>query len=66
MKRQVAQFLNYMVNEKNCSANTAAAYQNDLSQFLDYLKAYSRAFCTTWSTPAICMRTRQTTWTRPR
>lgn len=41
MKRQVAQFLNYMVNEKNCSANTAAAYHNDLSQFLDYLEAYS-------------------------
>ena len=27
MKRQVAQFLNYMVNEKNYSANTTAAYQ---------------------------------------
>ena len=41
MKRQVAQFLNYMVHEKNCSANTTAAYQNDLSQFLEYLEGYS-------------------------
>lgn len=41
MKRQVVQFLNYMVHEKNCSANTTAAYQNDLSQFLEYLENYS-------------------------
>jgi len=41
MKRQVAQFLNYMVNEKNCSANTTAAYQNDLSQFLEFLEGYA-------------------------
>ena len=41
MKRQVAQFLNYMVNEKECSANTTAAYQNDLSQFLEFLDRYS-------------------------
>ncbi len=41
MKRQVAQFLNYMVHEKNCSANTTAAYQNDLSQFLEFLENYS-------------------------
>jgi integrase/recombinase XerD len=41
MKRQVAQFLNYMVHEKNCSANTSAAYQNDLSQFLEFLQSYS-------------------------
>ncbi|MFN2201727.1 MAG: tyrosine recombinase [Caldilineaceae bacterium] len=41
MRRQVAQFLHYMVNEKNCSTNTTAAYQNDLSQFLDYLESYS-------------------------
>ena len=30
MQDQVTQFLNYMVNEKDCSANTTAAYQNDL------------------------------------
>ncbi len=41
MKRQVAQFLNYMVNEKNCSANTTAAYQNDLSQFMEFLEGYA-------------------------
>ena len=41
MKRQVVQFLNYMVHEKNCSANTTAAYQNDLSQFLEFLQSYS-------------------------
>lgn len=48
MRRQVAQFLNYMVHEKNCSANTTAAYQNDLSQFLEFLESYS-----TPSTPEI-------------
>ncbi len=41
MRRQVAQFLNYMVREKNCSANTTAAYQNDLSQFVGFLEEYS-------------------------
>jgi integrase/recombinase XerD len=41
MKRQIAQFLNYMVREKNCSANTTAAYQNDLSQFLQFAEQYS-------------------------
>jgi integrase/recombinase XerD len=41
MRRQVAQFLHYMVHEKNCSTNTTAAYQNDLSQFLEYLESYS-------------------------
>ncbi len=41
MKREVAQFLNYMVNEKDCSANTTAAYQNDLSQFLEFLERYA-------------------------
>jgi integrase/recombinase XerD len=41
MKRQVSQFLDYMVNEKECSANTKAAYQNDLSQFLEFIETYS-------------------------
>lgn len=40
MKREVAQFLNYMVREKNCSANTTAAYQNDLAQFLQFAEQY--------------------------
>jgi integrase/recombinase XerD len=40
MQRQVAQFLDYMVNEKECSANTTAAYQNDLSQFVQFVDQY--------------------------
>lgn len=41
MQRQVAQFLDYMSKEKECSANTAAAYQNDLSQFVQFVENYS-------------------------
>jgi integrase/recombinase XerD len=41
MQQQVAQFLDYMVNTRDCSANTAAAYQNDLTQFVHFLKGYS-------------------------
>jgi integrase/recombinase XerD len=37
MQLQVSQFLDYMVKEKDCSANTTAAYQNDLSQFVKYI-----------------------------
>lgn len=40
MQRQVAQFLDYMVKEKDCSANTTAAYQNDLSQFVQFVEQY--------------------------
>lgn len=41
MQQQVAQFLDYMSKEKECSANTAAAYQNDLSQFVQFVEQYS-------------------------
>ncbi|MCC6168968.1 MAG: tyrosine recombinase [Caldilineaceae bacterium] len=41
MQRQVAQFLDYMSKEKECSANTAAAYQNDLSQFVQFVESYA-------------------------
>ena len=41
MEQQITQFLEFMVNEKNCTENTIAAYRNDLSQFLDFLNQYS-------------------------
>lgn len=41
MQRQVTQFLSYMVRDKDCSANTSAAYQNDLSQFLQFIADYA-------------------------
>ncbi len=41
MQRQVTQFLNYMQQEKDCSANTTAAYQNDLAQFLQFVADYA-------------------------
>lgn len=37
MKEQIDQFLDYITEEKGYSANTLAAYRNDLSQFMDYL-----------------------------
>lgn len=41
MEQQVAQFLTYMVEEKESSANTTAAYQNDLSQFTQFVEQYA-------------------------
>lgn len=41
MQRQVTQFLDYMQLEKDCSANTTAAYQNDLAQFLQFVADYA-------------------------
>lgn len=41
MRDQVTQFLNYMAKEKDCSANTSAAYQNDLMQFVQFLDDYA-------------------------
>lgn len=38
MKEQVQQFLDYITVEKKYAPNTLAAYQNDLGQFLSYLK----------------------------
>jgi integrase/recombinase XerD len=37
MKEQIDQFLEYITEEKGYSANTLAAYRNDLSQFIDFL-----------------------------
>ncbi len=41
MQHQVSQFLTYMVKEKDCSANTTAAYQNDLTQFVQFINDYA-------------------------
>ncbi len=41
MREQVPRFLEYMVREKECADNTTAAYQNDLTQFLDYVEGYA-------------------------
>jgi integrase/recombinase XerD len=38
MKKQIQQFLDFIVEEKGYSSNTLAAYSNDLSQFMDYLE----------------------------
>ena len=37
MEEQVQAFLDYLIVEKKSSANTIAAYRNDLTQFLSYL-----------------------------
>ncbi|MGD8624005.1 MAG: tyrosine recombinase [Anaerolineae bacterium] len=37
MNERVQQFLKYIVEEKNYSSNTLAAYRNDLSQFIEFL-----------------------------
>lgn len=41
MYRHVTQFLEYMVEEKECSLNTTAAYQNDLTQFVQFITNYT-------------------------
>jgi integrase/recombinase XerD len=41
MYRHVTQFLEYMVKEKDCSDNTTAAYQNDLTQFVQFVTDYA-------------------------
>ncbi|MGC9334785.1 MAG: site-specific tyrosine recombinase/integron integrase, partial [Anaerolineae bacterium] len=38
MKKQIQQFLDFIVEEKGYSSNTLAAYSNDLSQFMEYLE----------------------------
>ena len=51
MYRQVTLFLDHMVKEKGCSANTTAAYQNDLTQFVQFIENYAPptgAKITTW------------------
>jgi integrase/recombinase XerD len=37
MQAKIDEFLDYLVSEKNYSANTIAAYRNDLTQFAEYL-----------------------------
>lgn len=43
METDVTEFLNYLSLEKKFSPNTMAAYRNDLSQFLAYLRSESSA-----------------------
>lgn len=38
MREQIEQFLQYITEEKGYSANTLAAYRNDLTQFLAFLR----------------------------
>jgi integrase/recombinase XerD len=40
MRKQVDNFLRYLVEEKGYSENTLAAYRNDLTQFLAYLSRH--------------------------
>lgn len=39
MEEQVQAFLDYLIVEKKSSANTIAAYRNDLTQFLSYIQS---------------------------
>ena len=39
MDERIGQFLNFLSVEKNASANTIAAYRNDLSQFRAFLQS---------------------------
>ena len=39
MDDHIAQFLNFLAVEKNASANTIAAYKNDLAQFEKFICA---------------------------
>lgn len=41
MRQQIDQFLDYLVSDKDCTANTTAAYRNDLTQFIHFLESYS-------------------------
>jgi integrase/recombinase XerD len=41
MQNQVTNFLTYLVDEKNCTENTIAAYRNDLGQFLGFIDGFS-------------------------
>jgi integrase/recombinase XerD len=38
MEEQIHRFLDYIVKDKGYSSNTLAAYRNDLSQFLEFVK----------------------------
>lgn len=51
MQGQISKFLTYLTDEKHCSANTIAAYRNDITQFYEFLTKYSRpdlASVTSW------------------
>lgn len=40
MHEQIEQFLEYLVEEKDCTPNTIAAYRNDTTQFVEFLDSY--------------------------
>lgn len=41
MRKEIELFLDFLTNEKGRSANTTAAYRNDLTQFLRFLQDFS-------------------------
>ncbi len=47
MRGSTDEFLNWIVEEKECTPNTVAAYRNDLTQFLTFLE--SKEITHTWS-----------------
>ncbi|MCC7448072.1 MAG: tyrosine-type recombinase/integrase [Anaerolineae bacterium] len=48
MKSQVTSFLNYLREQKHYANNTIAAYQNDLSQFIDFVAVRSATPINDW------------------
>ncbi len=44
MKEEIQQFLDHIVEEKGYSQNTLAAYRNDLSQFVDFVRGRASAW----------------------
>jgi len=48
MKHQVMSFLSYLREQKHYADNTIAAYQNDLSQFIDFVAACSPTPVNDW------------------
>ncbi len=49
MEQDIKLFLDYLANEKKYSANTLAAYNNDLSQLANYVKSESSVSNTSFS-----------------
>ncbi|HMN28689.1 MAG TPA: tyrosine-type recombinase/integrase [Caldilineaceae bacterium] len=49
MEQQVFDFLDYLIKEHGRSANTIAAYRNDLTQFVEFLAEHSQLAVNTWS-----------------
>ena len=42
MKKEIQEFLDYCLIEKNLSKNTIESYKNDLSRFEKYLMLYGK------------------------